>query len=401
MASNTERDSKSLLEKFLLEETENPYIANILVSMHNDNHSYNRISMGNAIESLKKGDYQSTANLLGNINTAGVWSGGSSRGFYHVGVYEAFDKLDIKTKINVGVSIGAFPAVFRCLKTHGIETKYGEDLSPERMSTFAYELRDASGLDVFKSGKNFSEKIRGEIKTLQGFYRLVMQSSFIDSKRLEKFLNEQFKDLKVKDIEGLYIIGTEYNNGAKITMCKNSDDKIFSEISLAKALRITTAVPYLFEPFQMNGKFYADGGLKDVMPVRTAFELGSAEFVLGTCLVRKISSQNPAFNGLKGKIEQHSRDIDILQINSLEPWTLHYTGEKSNYIVENGDPKGRYLLNAPNLSDINWLDFFEGGPSLIKRGFKDTLKNIEKFLEPKYKHPKYNPEFFIKQIKEK
>jgi len=397
MASNMERNSKSLLEKFLLDDNENPYVANILVSIYNDKHEFSRISIKNAIESAKNGDSKSVTDLLENINTAGVWSGGSSRGFYHVGVYEALK--DIKTKINVGVSIGAFPAVFRCLRAQGIETRYGKDLSPEKMSMFAYELRDASGLNVYQTGNSFSEKIKGKIKAFQGFYRMIRKSAFIDAAGLERFLNEQFKDLRIKDVDGLYIIGTEYNDGNKVTMCRNSDDEVFSEISLAKALRITTAVPYLFEPFQMNGKFYADGGLKDVMPVRTAFEKGNAEFVFGTCLVRKISSENPAFNGLKGKIEQHSRDIDILQINSLEPWTLHYTGEKSIYIIENGDPRGRYLLNAPDLSGVNWLDFFECGPSLVKRGFKDTLNLIGKFLSPKYKHPKYNPEFFIKQMK--
>ena len=93
-----EKDSKSL-EKFLLEETENPYIANILVSIYNDNHDISRMSVKNAMENARQGDVQLIVNLLGNISAAGVWSGGSSRGFYHVGVYEAFDQLDIKKKL--------------------------------------------------------------------------------------------------------------------------------------------------------------------------------------------------------------------------------------------------------------------------------------------------------------
>lgn len=74
----------------------------------------------------------------------------------------------------------------------------------------------------------------------------------------------------------LHIVMTDAKNGKKVVL---SDHQKFAEIY--EELRATAALPLLYDkPVLVNGKWYIDGGVSDLLPVDVAIKLGCTDIVV-------------------------------------------------------------------------------------------------------------------------
>ena len=165
--------------------------------------------------------------------------GGAARGFAHIGVLQVLEEEGIKPALVVGTSAGSVVASFYASGKTGQQLQWLADTMDE--SQFTDWANPFSGRGI----------LRGEA--------------------LGKYINSQLNGMKIEDMKlPLGIVATDLRTG---------DGILFRRGDVATAVRASSAVPSVFEPVQIAGKDYVDGGLVSPVPVRYARQMG-ADLVL-------------------------------------------------------------------------------------------------------------------------
>jgi NTE family protein len=169
--------------------------------------------------------------------------GGAARGFAHIGVIEALIEAGLEPDIIAGTSIGAIAGGFYAAGRIGALHDLASDLTMRKMLRY---------LDVNLAG-----------------------SSLVSGKRLEKTLASHIGDVQIEALDKTFVaIATELGTGQEIWLTKGS---------LAAALRASYALPGIFKPVRIGGRWLMDGALVNPVPVTAARALG-ANFVIGVTL---------------------------------------------------------------------------------------------------------------------
>jgi len=161
------------------------------------------------------------------MNIGIALSGGGARGISHLGVLKALDELDVHLDYISGTSTGAL-----------VGALYSYGLSPERIfelivnTRFFYSLRPAwtwTGL-----------------VNMDGLRDLI----------LKLIPENNFEALKIP----LFIAATNLTKGKA---------EYFTAGKLIPAVLASCCVPVLFNPVQVNGEVYVDGGVTDNLPAKS------------------------------------------------------------------------------------------------------------------------------------
>ncbi len=169
--------------------------------------------------------------------------GGAARGLAHIGVIEALIEAGLEPQIVAGTSIGAvaggFYAAGRLEELHG----FAKELTLRRLLRY---------LDFNLAG-----------------------SSLMSGKRLEKTLDTHIGDVQIENLPKKFVaIATELGTGQEVWLTKGS---------LAAALRASYALPGIFKPVRIGGRWLMDGALVNPVPVTVARAFG-AQFVIAVTL---------------------------------------------------------------------------------------------------------------------
>jgi NTE family protein len=169
---------------------------------------------------------------------------GGARGWSHIGVLLELNAQGIYPDMVAGTSIGAV-----------VGGAYAAGKLKE-METFALGLtkkRVISLMDVSFSGV-----------------------SFIGGERLRRELEHEFSGLSFEDLDKKFAtVATEIGSGHEIWLTKGN---------VADAIRASYAMPGIFEPVKINGRWLFDGALVNPIPVTLCRALG-AEVVVAVNLV--------------------------------------------------------------------------------------------------------------------
>jgi NTE family protein len=163
--------------------------------------------------------------------------GGAARGFAHIGVIKALEAQGIVPDIVVGTSAGA---VVGALYASGL-----------------------TGLELQKIALDMDEKQFGD-------WTLPNRGVF-KGEALQNFVNQAVGNRPLEKLPRRF--------AAVATNLKTGEPIVFRTGNTGMAVRASSAVPGLFQPFNINGQDYVDGGLVSPVPVRTARNLG-ANFVI-------------------------------------------------------------------------------------------------------------------------
>lgn len=165
--------------------------------------------------------------------------GGAARGFAHIGVIQVLEEAGIRADVVVGTSAGSVVAAL-----------YASGKSGTQLQSVAQGMEEASlsdwRLPLFKPGI-----LKGEA--------------------LARFISKQVDARQLQELPmRLGVVATDLRNGQAI---------LFERGDTATAVRASSAIPALFEPVNIGGRDYVDGGLVAPVPVHFARQMG-ADLVL-------------------------------------------------------------------------------------------------------------------------
>ena len=271
--------------------------------------------------------------------------GGAARGFAHLGVMRRLIEAGIKPDVIVGASIGA--VVGGC---------YAADrLDPLEKWARALTLRGLIGnLDISFTG-----------------------SGLLGGRHLAKHLTEALADTRIEKLPLRFAaIATEFPNGHEIWLTQGR---------LVDALRASYALPGIFPPVRVAGRWLLDGALVNPVPVSAARALG-ARVVIAVHLNAElpgrgavISSfggeevdEQPAANGKRGLRAMFSSESSLRRSffgDRNSPGIPAVMIEAFNIMQDRitrsrmaGDPPD--VLITPRVGPVGWFDFHKAADAI-------------------------------------
>lgn len=170
---------------------------------------------------------------MGKIGVA--LGGGAARGWAHIGVLRALAQAGIVPDIVAGTSIGA--VVGGCYAAGRLDDLEGFARDLTRRKVFGY-------LDINFSG-----------------------SGLINGQKVVERLESKLADIQVEHVAPRFVaVATEFGSGQEIWL---------SHGSLVDAMRASYAIPGIFKPVNIDGRWLFDGALVNPVPVSVCRALGA------------------------------------------------------------------------------------------------------------------------------
>ncbi len=241
-------------------------------------------------------------------------SGGGARGISHLGVLKALNENGIYPNIVSGTSAGSIIGGFYCA-----------GFSPDQILSIIIKTKM---LSIFKPA--FSWK------------GLLNMNALL--KILKNNLPESFNELKTPFI-------------AAATAIEMGKIHYFEKGDLHTAILASSCLPVLFNPIEIEGVKYIDGGILDNLPVKALTNKVDTIISVGCNPISKTHS----INSFKDVMERSS----LLAINGN---TLKSKAKSSLFI----EPKKLSEFTAFDLSKAN---------QIFETGYEYTSKNIAKFAK--------------------
>ncbi|HTP42549.1 MAG TPA: patatin-like phospholipase family protein [Nitrospiria bacterium] len=239
------------------------------------------------------------------LGTGGAW------GVAHIGVLSVFHELEIPISYLAGCSAGAFVG---SLYAGGIE-----------------------GAALESCGRTYGWRDAGRL-------RVPPTMGLASNERMATYLKKRIGEPRFDQLRlPFFVVATNLVTGQR---------KIFKEGPVIPAVRASSAIPGVFEPVEIDGELYCDGGLVDRVPCDVLRAAGAA-VVIGVDLGRHEQSWRP-----HAITEVIGRAIEIVTARQ---------GEDS---VKSAD-----LLIRPSLIGMSEFNF-DRNEILLKRGRQAALEQL-------------------------
>jgi len=171
------------------------------------------------------------------LKIALVLGGGAARGFAHIGVIKALEAQGIVPDIVVGTSAGSV-----------VGALYASGMSGFELQNLALQMKEDMLAD-------WTLPNRGVLKGVA----------------LQDFINQNVKNLSIQKLpKPLGVVATDLQSGERT---------LFRYGNTGMAVRASSAVPGMFQPVEIGGRDYVDGGLTSPVPAQSARTMG-ADFVI-------------------------------------------------------------------------------------------------------------------------
>ncbi len=165
-------------------------------------------------------------------------SGGGSRGIVHIGILKALDEAKIKISMVTGTSAGSIVGAFYC-----------SGYSPDNIMEI---IRETKLIKYVRPAISFSGLLK--LETIVPIFQKYLK-------------NDSFDALNIP----LIVAATNVRNG------KNA---FLGSGELIKSVLASCAVPVIFQPIQLNGETYIDGGILNNLPIEPL--IGHCDMIIGS-----------------------------------------------------------------------------------------------------------------------
>ena len=182
--------------------------------------------------------------------TAFVLAGGGSLGAVQVGMLAALTRQGVVPDLIVGASVGAINAAYYAAEP--------DQRGVERLKRIWLKLRRT---DVFP----FSP-----LASILGFFGKT--DHLIAPAPLRSLIESELPYQRLEDARlPCHVVATDAMEGT---------DVMLSSGTAVKALLASAAVPGVFPPVRLNGRFLLDGGVANNTPISTAIKLGATRLIV-------------------------------------------------------------------------------------------------------------------------
>jgi len=176
--------------------------------------------------------------------------GGAAKGFAHIGVIKMLEASGIHADVVAGTSAGSV-----------VGALYASGMDAFQMQQVAFGLDEA--------------KIR-DVRLFSG--------GLVQGKALQDYVNQLVQQQPIERLKLPYAaVATQLETGQRM---------VFVRGNTGEAVRASCSVPGVFEPVEIRGRHYVDGGVVSPIPVDAARQLG-ADFVIAVDISAAPSGSNP------------------------------------------------------------------------------------------------------------
>ncbi|BDQ03098.1 patatin-like phospholipase family protein [Ignavibacterium sp.] len=273
--------------------------------------------------------------------------GGGARGLAHIGVLKVLEQKGIEIHSITGCSMGAIVG--------GLYAYFG---SIRQVEDFILDIINHPkflelGIDKLsenhKPDKNYFEQFFDYIGTRVQALRALNRLSYFD----EELADEMYSVIPDVPVENFKIkfsaIATDLISGEEIN---------FTEGSLRKIIKASSAIPGIFPPVKYNNYFLIDGSASESVPAGKVRDIG-ADRVLAVDVTRELKIIEEPKNVFE--ILYRAEDISSYHLSMIR--------------LEEAD-----LVISPDVKKLSWADFDEA-EKIIAAGEKAANENIESILK--------------------
>jgi len=276
---------------------------------------------------------------------------GAARGWAHIGVLRALDQIGIRPDIVVGTSIGAVVGSCYCAGLLDDVEAFARRLTRRKVFGF---------LDVNFSG-----------------------GGLFTGNKMTRLLETEFKDRRIEDLDPTFVcVTTELSTGHEIWIRRGG---------LVSAIRASYAIPGLFQPILINGRWLVDGAIVNPIPVSVCRAFG-AEIVIAVNLSSDVFGRGTIIHDHPGDgpdvaepeaaaTDETGRTLQRQLVDSGErpPGLTSVVIEAYNIIQDRiarsrlaGDPPD--ILVGPRLGRIGHFEFHRAEEA-IDVGYRSCMKS--------------------------
>jgi len=278
--------------------------------------------------------------------------GGGGRGLAHIGVFEVLEEHGLRPSAIVGTSIGALFGALYALNPDAKEMKASvlRVLESDLFLNLQLPNLDASEMEDHSWLSKLSAAARQSVL----FTRAALDISVLSNEPLIEVAREFCDDQSFSDCQiPLHVTAVEFPSG---------ECHLFSKATgtdLRLALAASTAVPAVFDPVEIEGRRFVDGGIAAELPSRQAEMVARNDEVVVSVNVG--ARPNPAH-------EPH-------HVIAMLDWT---TQIKSFYLRRYEKEHGHMLIE-PLSGFRQWHDF-SSPEQEIERGRQEALEKMPELM---------------------
>ncbi|WNL46225.1 patatin-like phospholipase family protein [Dyella sp. BiH032] len=185
--------------------------------------------------------------------------GGAAKGFAHIGVIKMLEANGIRADVVAGTSAGSV-----------VGALYASGMDPFQMQEQAFGMDEA------------------KIRDVQLFSRGLVQGQ-----KLQDYVNQLVANRPIEKLKLPF--------AAVSTQLEDGHRTVFVRGNTGQAVRASSSIPGVFEPVEISGRHYVDGGVVSPVPVDAARQLG-ADLVIAVDISSKADGSNP--QGMLGVVGQ-------------------------------------------------------------------------------------------------
>lgn len=185
--------------------------------------------------------------------------GGAAKGFAHIGVIKMLEANGIHADVVAGTSAGSV-----------VGALYASGMDPFQMQEQAFGMDEA------------------KIRDVQFFSRGLVQGQ-----KLQDYVNQLVGNRPIEKLKLPF--------AAVSTQLEDGHRTVFVRGNTGQAVRASSSIPGVFEPVEISGRHYVDGGVVSPVPVDAARQLG-ADLVIAVDISSKADGSNP--QGMLGVVGQ-------------------------------------------------------------------------------------------------
>ena len=277
-----------------------------------------------------------------------VGTGGAARGIAHLGVLKACEELGIVPSIFVGASAGAIVAA-----------TYGQGIP----------------LDVLLDGYRLPWKRRhhGPRFHLDTFFGLpslrqlfdpgYLASGLFSLDKLERYLRRHLPVNDFRKVDSRIVVtSVDVDRAERVLFGKGYD----AETPISRAVAASCAVPGLFRPYEINGRYHLDGEGARTLSADVAVEAG-ADIVIVSNIYRPAEGErHPRSMARRGPLSVLNQTLNIM---------LTEKERRGLDLYSHTHPRCTFIDIAPDIGRFGYLNRY-AARSLVLRGYRAALQTL-------------------------
>lgn len=199
-----------------------------------------------------------------------VLAGGGGKGAYQLGVWKALENYGVSKNVSAisGTSVGSLNSVLFIQKSILKAEEVWGNISADKILT----------LNCFKTALSASSKIKNNmVVPINVIKDIIHKSNGIFTREgLVQIIDEHIDMNKItsSDVKIFSACCHITGNHLNPTKARYFELNVLDHRTIKKVLLATSALPVIFEPEEINGEYFIDGGVIDNIPVKPIYEEG-------------------------------------------------------------------------------------------------------------------------------